>query len=271
MHRCGEMNRFAFLRFALAFLFSATLIIADLRLHAFDSLRGNLSLILSPFRYSAELPSRMVTAIDNYFGTRTHLLEEKKLLEEQLLRQSIRLSSLDFFVAQNDELRLLLGLKKRTQGDWIAADVRQETSQLQQDRIYLNRGVADGVLPGMTVVDEKGIVGQIVRADGNYSAVNLLTNSRQWIATRVERTGELALVRGIGGDMEIHSMPGDSDLLPGDELIADGGVFPEGYPVGTVAEVSRGVRYLSALAVPASDFYSRRSLLIYVTELPEAQ
>lgn len=256
------------LRFLAAAVFSASLIFADLGLNLFGPLRGGMSLLLSPFRFAGALPSRTTEAVRDYFRGRTLLLEEKKSLEKQLLEQSVRISSLDFFVAQNRELRALLELKERLPGEWIAADVRQETSQLQQDRIYLNRGVNDGVLPGMTVVDERGVVGQVVRTAGDNSAVNLLVNSRQWISARVRRTGQLAIVRGGGGTMEIYGMPGDSDLRPGDVLIADGGVFPDGYPVGEVAEVSRGVRYLSASVSPAADFYGRRTMLIYVAHLP---
>lgn len=258
-------------RFLAAALFSAALIAADLGLRAFDPLRGRMSLLLSPFRYAGALPSRATDVVRDYFSTRARLSEEIRTLEEKLLEQSVRIRSLDFFVDQNSELRAILELKERLPGEWIAADVRQETSQLQQDRIYLDRGVNDGVLPGMTVVDERGVVGQVVRADGDNSAVNLLVNSRQWIAARVRRTGQLAIVRGGGGTMEIFAMPGDSDLRPGDELVADGGVFPDGYPVGAVAEVSRGVRYLDASVTPASGFYGRRALLIYAAGAAAAE
>lgn len=265
------MNRRGFLGFAAALSFSAALSAADLRFHAFESLRGGMSQILSPFRYAGELPLRAVSAARGYFGSRAELLRQNKELEEQLLRQTIRINSLNFYVEQNDELRAMLALRDRVPGDWIAADVRQETSQLQQDRIYLNRGAGDGVFPGMTVVDEQGVVGQIVRVGAADGAVNLLSHSRQWVAARVRRTGQLAIVRGGGGAMEIYSMPANSDLEPGDELIADGGVFPAGYPVGKVSSVRRGVRYLTAPVAPASEFYGRRTLLIYKTEPPEAE
>ncbi len=263
------MSRYGFLRFMAAVLFSSSLIVADLQFGVVAPLRGGMSLLLEPFRYTADAPSRFFQFVGDYFGARSNLLEEKKQLERQLLEQSVRIHSLDFFVRQNDELRDILALKKRIPGRWVSADVRQETSQLQQDRIYLNLGVGDGVLPGMTVVDDEGVVGQIVRSDAVSSAVNLLSNRGQWIATRVLRTGQLAIVRGAGGvDMEIYSMPGNSDLLPGDKLIADGGAFPPGYPVGTIVEISRGVRYLSASIASAASFYRRQALLIYAEDLP---
>ena len=267
----AAVNRHGFLRFAAALLFSASVSVADLRFSAFDSLRGGMSQILLPFRYAGELPLRTAEAVGDYFGSRARLLGEKKELEEKLLRQTIRINSLNFYVAQNDELRGMLALRERVPGDWLAADVRQETSQLQQDQIHLNRGVSDGVFPGMTVADEQGVVGQIVRSAARSSAVNILTHPRQWIAARVRRTGQLAIVRGSGGAMEIYSMPANSDLVSGDELIADGGVFPSGYPVGEVLLVRRGVRYLTAQVAPASGFYGRRTLLIYQTREEEEE
>ena len=265
------MSRYEIFRFSLAALFSLSLVVADIKLQAFDSLRSHLSLFLTPFRYIGRLPTNIYEGAIFYVTSRQQLVEEKQQLEAQLLQQTIRMSSLDFFVAQNDELRSLLALRDRVDGAWIAADIRQETSLLQQNRIYLNKGVENGVLPGMGVVDENGVVGQVIRADSDNSALNLLAHPRQWIAVRVRRTGYFAIVRGTGGGMEIYSIPSNADLQEGDELIADGGVFPSGYPVGVVSSITRGVRYLQASVTPASSFYGHRSLLVYVTQLPASE
>ncbi|MGI9346963.1 MAG: hypothetical protein ACR2PV_03130, partial [Gammaproteobacteria bacterium] len=97
-------------RFWAAVAISIALITADLQLSVFDSLRGSMSLSLTPMRYAAKLPQTTVRAVEDYFGSRRALLEEKAALEEKLLRQSVRLRSLDFFFAQNNELRSILSL-----------------------------------------------------------------------------------------------------------------------------------------------------------------
>ena len=253
-------------RFWAAVAISIALITADLQLSAFDSLRGSMSLSLTPMRYAAKLPQTTWRVVKDYFGSRRALLEEKAALEEKLLRQSVRLRSLDFFFAQNNELRSILSLPEQRPGRWLAADVQRETAQLQSDRIYLNRGIADGVVPGMTVIDNKGVIGQIVRADADSSVVNLLSNRRQWIAARVRRTGQLAILRGQGSNEMIASMSVGADVQFGDELIADGGFFPLGYPVGTVARVLRGVQYIETTVTPASDFYDNHTVLIFISD-----
>lgn len=251
------------MRFVLAVLCASGILIADLRFSAFDDARSVMSTAVAPFRYAGEAPARTAAAVADYFRSRNRLLDEKRSLEEELLRQKVQMRSLDFFLDQNRSLRQLLNLRDRVPGNWMAADMRHEISRLQAGRLGINRGLNDGAAPGMAVVDENGVVGQIVRAEGGSSEVNLIVNPDYWLAARVRRTGQLAILRGIGGAMEIYSMPGNSDLRAGDELVADGGVYPPGYPAGTVGEVSRGVRYLSARVSPASDLYSRRTLLIY--------
>lgn len=267
------MNGHAFLRFVAAVGVSVLLIIADVQWRAFDELRNDLSKVLQPFRYVAELPLRVYDEVREYFGFRENLINEKRALEEQLRQQTAQLNSLDYFVERYQEMRRMLNLSTKTLGDnWIAAEVRSELARIQQNNIYLNRGVDDGVLPGMTVLDEQGVVGQIVRVEANESEVNLLSNAQQWIAARVERTGHLVVVHGTGEDMlEIDSISGNADLRLGDLLRAEGGVFPPGYPVGTVEEISRGVRYLNAQVRPASDFYRRQVLLIYTVAPQELQ
>lgn len=254
-------------RFGLSVLVSASLIAADLQFQAFGGLREQMSVILTPFHYSAELPSRAVSATKDYFGDRDQLLAEKQEMEDKLTLQELRISSLDFFVTQNAGLRALLNLKESLPGKWLAADIRPNASQIREHRIYLGRGEEDGITPGMTVVDENGIIGQIVRVYADYCEVNLLTSPQQWIAARIRRTGNLAIVRGNGDSLEIYSMHADSDLREGDKLVADGGAFPPGHAVGEISEITRGVRYLNASAKPASGFYDRRTLLIYMADL----
>ena len=109
-------------------------------------------------------------------------------------------------------------------------------------RLSLDRGQRDGVLPGMAVVDEMGVVGQVVRVEADASVVNLVTDGEQWLACRVKRTGALTVVRGVGdggGELAVEFMNKDADLRIGDELIADGAAFPSGYPVGEVVSVDR--------------------------------
>lgn len=252
-------------RFVIAALFSGTLIVGDLHYSAFDHLRGNMSLVLVPIRAAAALPGNALDAVYDYFRGRTALLEEKAQLEQQIAQEAAHLQSMDFYLQQNDELRQLLDLKRRRGGTWVAAEVVRNVSQAAQQRVLLNKGLADGILLGQAVVDEAGVVGQVVRADLNTSVVGLLTAPGQWISTRVRRNNLLVLLRGDSSSrLEMEYVTNDADVREGDVLLADGGVFPPGYPVAVVESLEEGAMYKQGGARPLFDFSDNNFALLYL-------
>lgn len=256
-----------FIRFAIAVLLCAGLIYGDLYLSAFDNLRSGMSRILVPFRFAAALPGRAYTAGYDYLRSREGLLLEKAALEQQILEGTVKLKSLDFYVQQNNELRQLLNLRQRLPGRWLAAEFSRHATQTTARRITLSRGIADGVLPGMAVVDETGIIGQVIRADVNTCVVGLISDPGQWIAARAARNNLLVILRGEGdGRLAIEYVPNDADLMEGDELVAAGGLYPSGYPLAVVDNLSPGAVYKEGYAALLSDFTDSAYVLLYFAD-----
>ena len=259
------------LRFALCLLLGGALFYADSERGAFDELRGRMSVILAPFRAAARFPENLAAAASAHFRDREALLAERDALQAEIRKMRTRVNSLDFFAAQNDELRGMLRLRRRHEGEWIAAEVAGDGRRSSfAGRLSLDRGQRDGVLPGMAVVDELGVVGQVTRVEADASVVNLVVDGDQWLAARVRRTGALAVARGVGdggGELSIEFMSRDADLRIGDELAADGGAYPPGYPVGQVVSVDRpeGDIHLTARVRPRARFGENRVLLVYAS------
>ena len=252
-------------RFLTALFISVGMIVADLHFDAFAELRGKMSVALTPFRAVADLPGKTYNTTTDYFSSRTNLVEERDGLREKLIRERVRLQSLDFFVTQNQRLRDILKLSEKVEGKWIAADISRNVANPQSERIYLSKGLEDDVAAGMGVVGVKGIIGQIVRVDARTSAVNLLSDANQWIASRNKRNGLFAMLRGIGdgsGEMIAEYLPENADIKVGDTLVADGGLFPAGHSVGTVVSVTPKVSYLRVHIAPAEDFFTHKTVLI---------
>ena len=259
-----------FIRFALSVLLGGALLYADSGAGALDAARGRMAAALIPFRAVAQFPENAATALAAHMRERESLLAERDNLEAQIRRMRVRANSLDFFAAQNDALRRLLNLRRKLDGEWIAAEAAGDGPRFFAGRLSLDRGQRDGVLPGMAVVDENGVVGQVARVEADASVVNLITDGDQWLACRVRRTGALAVARGVGdggGELSVEFMSKDADLRIGDELIADGGAFPPGYPVGQVISVDRppGDIHLSARIAPRARFTENRVLLVYAS------
>ncbi len=247
-----------------ALALSCGLIVLDLHFGAFAGARAQMSVLLAPFRFAAELPGRTADGMRDYFARRQTLIDERDELRLLLARENVRLRSLDFFARQNDELRARLKLQKRG-GSWLAADVIPSAAHPHSGRIHLNKGVDDGIMAGMAVVNDGGIIGQIVRADAGASVVRLLSDENQGIAARLRRTGLLLVLRGTGdGEMIAEHISRTADVRVGDALVADGGLFPPGHPIGVIQSKVAGVPHDRAQVVPAADFWSDRVVLVYL-------
>ncbi len=256
------------LRFFAALLFSCALIVSDLHFGAFAGARAQMSTLVAPFRLAAELPVRIADGARDYLAQRETLVRERDELRLLLAQEKVRLRSLDFFTAQNDELRARLNLAGRG-GEWLAADVARSIAHPHSGRIRLNKGLDDGISAGMAVVDNDGVIGQVVRVDSSASVVRLLSDANQGVAARVRRNRLLVVLRGAGdgsGELIAEYIARTADLRAGDELVADGGLFPPGHPVGTVIERERGVPYDRARVEPSAAFSSSRVVLIYAAE-----
>ena len=258
-----------YLRFVAAALFSAALISGDLYFSVFNDLRGAMSRILVPFRAAAALPARLYQATGDYLSARETLLAENATLMEQLMQETIRLKSMDFYLRQNEELRQLLQLKRSLPGSWEAAEVLRDVSQASARRIFLDKGIAAGVVPGTAVADEQGIIGQVIRADVNTSVVGLITDPGQHISTRVRRNNLLVILRGDGSRrLAVEFVSSDADVREGDELFAAaGGLFPSGYPVAVIESLYSGITYKEGWARPLSDFSDNTFALLYFPDV----
>ena len=64
--------------------------------------------------------------------------------------------------------------------------------------IIINRGSTDHLKVGQTVLDDKGIMGQIINVYPHSSRVMLLSDKEHSLSVRLERTGMRAIVSGTG-------------------------------------------------------------------------
>jgi rod shape-determining protein MreC len=129
------------------------------------------------------------------------------------------------------------------------------------------------VFVGQAVLDEGGVFGQVAHVSELTCEVILISDATHAIPVQVNRNGVRTVAVGSGDPNHLHlpfvSMA--SDIVKGDLLVTSGlgGVFPAGYPVGTVTDVRRDpAASLADVDVqPAAALdRSRQLLLIWVDE-----
>lgn len=228
-------------RLVLVLFCSVALIFFDHKMNSFESARGFLQSMVSPLQYLATAPKQIMNWAAENVVTRRQLIadnEQYKINELVFHEQALQL---DIVTRENERLRALLASPLRTNAKKMVAEILAVDSDPYTHQVVINRGANDGIYEGQAVIDDEGIVGQILHVGTTSSRVLLITDVTHAVPVRVSRNGVRLIANGVGViDRLAHNhVPHSSDIRSGDLLVSSGlgGKFPEGYPVATVTTV----------------------------------
>lgn len=231
------------LRLFLAVVCSAGLMFLDRYTDSSTQLRSYLSTAATPFFYVASLPQTLFSGASEQFMSQQEMLEQNARLKETLLKQSGQLQLLRFLQQENEKLRALLSSTAVVEDKLLVADVLAVYSHPFSHQVMLNKGSNDGVTEFQPVIDEQGVVGQVVSVGPTSSRALLISDNTHALSVRTERTGVRAVVEGLGqwDILRVMYLPHSTDIREGDRLLTSGldGRFPEGYPVARVTMISQ--------------------------------
>jgi rod shape-determining protein MreC len=200
--------------------------------------------------------------------TRDALRAENARLRVRQSALSLRTLNYEALARENAQLRgLARGLPPIAQRWLVAEIVNTELTTLRQ-RMLINRGTTNGVVAGLSVLDDSGLLGQTIHVGPWSAEVILVTDPEHAVPVQIERTGLRTIAVGAGneGTLALPYLPANADVKPGDRLITSGlgGVFPAGYPVARVAEVHRdAIQPLAQVrAVPLAHIDSDREVAL---------
>ncbi len=111
--------------------------------------------------------------------------------------------------------------------------------------ITIDKGLKDGVRPGMGVMSPQGVVGRVRFCSDNFSTVTSVLHSDMSVSSQIKRSKAVGSVRWSGADPKIASMeyiPRYHSPQVGDTIVTSGynTIFPENVMVGIIREVSIG-------------------------------
>ena len=226
------------LRLFLAVIISVAAIVADSRFGVFTHVRVYLSSLVSPLQYIANAPGTLLDTMSTQVQTRSSLIEQTKQQEQQLFTLRSRLLKLDQLEHENQRLRELLGSPVHKESRKMVAELLSVDSDPFSHQVLINKGALDGVYNGQPVINDQGVVGQVLHVGSTTSRVLLITDSSHGMPVRVLRNDLRAIASGSGelDKLELRNLPRNTDVQVGDLLVTSGlgGRFPEGYPVATV-------------------------------------
>ncbi|QLB15026.1 rod shape-determining protein MreC [Mannheimia granulomatis] len=256
------------MRMIIAIILSIALILSDGRSSLMIQARNMLETAVSGLYYFANTPRSILDGVSGNFIDNNKLQMENNLLKEQLREKSADLLLLDQLKVENQRLRLLLSSPLRQDEYKKIAEVLAAEMDAYRQQVVINQGRLDGAFVGQPIIDERGVVGQVISVGEKSSRVLLLTDITHAIPIQVLRNDVRGIANGTGVNSEliVDNLPRSIDVVKGDVLVTSGlgGRFPEGYPVAIVETVENDTKsqFARIVARPLASFDRLRYLLL---------
>lgn len=260
------------LRFLLLAALSILLLVIDHRDNHLDTVRKAIGATVYPLRVLVDAPVSTWRWISESSASRNELeLENSRLKAERLLTYS-RLQRYAALEAENSRLRGMLDATERVQNRVRIAEIMSVSANPYRHVLVINKGSRDGVYDGQAMIDDHGVIGQIIETELLSAQGILISDPDHALPVEVNRNGLRTIAVGTGeyDRLDLPFLPNNADIREGDLLVTSGlgGAFPAGYPVAVVASVLRIPQepFAEVSAKPAAALNQVRELMLIWNE-----
>ncbi|AFZ83271.1 rod shape-determining protein MreC [Candidatus Kinetoplastibacterium blastocrithidii (ex Strigomonas culicis)] len=212
-----------------------------------------MAIAIYPFQRIVVAPRDFVIQINSYMNAASIIKKENEFLQRQRIELAQVTTRMAQLLVENNQLRNLLGIKENIQQASVVVEILYDTVNSFNRRLVFNKGSNSGILPGMPVINESGVVGQIIRVTPRTSEVALISDNGIAIPVQISRNGLRLISFGAGsGKIEVRYLLDNVDIKEGDKLITSGigGIFPAGLPVAEITkiEIDKSIGYSRAIS-----------------------
>jgi rod shape-determining protein MreC len=220
-----------------------------------------------PIQESTYLFFRPVTRffdnVGNYFG----LAEKVRQLEVEKSKLTGEYSENINLKIENNALRKLLGIKLRDEYTTEPAKVIGHYVNDWQSEIIINTGKSDGVLEGMAVISDEGLIGVVTLASDYTSQVRLLNDPRSTIGARILSSRKLGMIEGSKEKIiYLNYISSGEIVLQGDIVITSefGEYIPPEILIGRIKKIGQfnDIYYRQVELEPFVDFNDLEYVLV---------
>jgi rod shape-determining protein MreC len=122
---------------------------------------------------------------------------------------------------------------------FILARVINNSVRRTANFITLDKGIEDGIAPGMGVISSWGIAGKVKACSKNFSTVYSVLHSDMMISSLIQSNGVVCTTSWTGEDpstCDLLYVPRHVKIARGDSVVTSGynSIFPEGEPIGII-------------------------------------
>ncbi len=187
----------------------------------------------------------VVSPVSDWFSGVTDgksLKSENRELRARVGELENRRRTADAALAQNDQLRKLLGLPILSDIPRVTARIINRSPGNFESTVTIDRGEESGISKDMVVLGPDGLVGRVLESYRGGAKVLLLVDPHSGVGVRALPGLVSGVAQGVAGsdelrvDLELNDPP----IKVGDVVVTSGeeqSDFPEGLMVGTITKI----------------------------------
>lgn len=198
--------------------------------------------VVSPFSWAADFVARpvghMVAGMVNYSDVEA----QNQQLRYLLGRETLQADQNAVAAQQLRELSQSLHVPVAATLGTVFAQVTVLSPTNFSATVTIDKGQDEGVMDGMPVVADGGLVGRIIGASSHSATVRLLTDTGSVVGATFGNGATSVLIsgQGLNNPMSVTGIPDTASIGVGGLLSTNGlqgGLFPPGLPVGRVTKL----------------------------------
>lgn len=260
-------------RLVVFLMLSISLMVVDVRWRVLDTARQTLGMAVYPFQYVMLLPRDVARQFADWLDTAARIRAEDEAERQRRIEVAQLATHAAQLAEENSQLRRLLGVNEQRPDDpAVLVELLYESRTQFEQRLIINKGSLAGLRAGNPLIDENGLVGQVVRTGTVTAEVALLTDRAVSVPVQVLRNGlrAIAFPADEPGKVELRFVPVDADIAVEDVLVTSGlgGWFPAGLPVARIETVAPDpvTGYARIVAQPLAGWDRYRHFLVLRTQ-----
>jgi len=230
-------------RLMMYILLAIVLMSMDQRGHYVPKIRNTIELAFEPVFFVVGWPARALRSFGQQSSKRQELITQNRQLLKQLLDTAGSIQTQAALRQENQRLRHLLEATQGRAYSFKFAEMIRVDLDPYSHKVWIDRGLFEGVFAGQAVIDGLGIVGQVENVLRHSSSVRLISDPDHALPVQINRTGLRTVAYGSGetSHLLMPNVPLQADISPGDMVVTSGlgDRFPPGFPVGEVERVQR--------------------------------
>ena len=195
-------------------------------------------------------------------------VENNKNRDFELQKNKVQNMEFAYLKEENEKLRQMLEMRQKNPSEFIAADVALVENGSSSEKMYINKGSAQGIKINLPVMFNGYLIGKISKVSDEYSEVTLLTSKTSKLSVVLNGTDQ-QILRGNGNGtfsiLNYNEGKVDKNTVFNVETSGVSDILPRGRKIGTlkVTNLNDFNKMKEIRFKPSFNVFDIQSVLVY--------